>query len=143
MKKFNCLSNEVIILKAFRLIRNEKGSLSIEFIGVLPFYFLFFLLLWQVVASGYAVISIKSAANDGAQMYALTGSYQEALETVNESIGNSSLITNVTIDIPSNGDGRFELKVNARHPLVFIPEKWKSKMSVPIDSTAAGKVMME
>ena len=42
-------------MKKFKGVRNERGSLSIEFLGILPFYFLFFLLLWQVVASGYAV----------------------------------------------------------------------------------------
>ena len=65
-------------MKKFKSIRNEKGSMSIEFLGILPFYFLFFLLLWQVVASGYAVLSLKSAANDGAQVYALTKSHSEA-----------------------------------------------------------------
>ena len=36
-------------MKRFKVVRNERGSLSIEFLGILPFYFLFFLLLWQVV----------------------------------------------------------------------------------------------
>ncbi|WP_060206637.1 hypothetical protein [Sporosarcina koreensis] len=117
--------------------------MSIEFLGILPFYFLFFLLLWQVVASGYAVLSLKSAANDGAQVYALTGSEMQAREAVNESIGNSSLLTNATVTVTSGGNGLFDLKIAARHPLVFIPEKWKSTMSVAIDSKAAGKVMLQ
>lgn len=133
----------VLTLKKFKSIRNERGSMSIEFIGILPFYFLFFLLLWQVVASGYAVLSLKSAANDGAQVYALTGSYSEAVDAVNESIGDSSLITNPLVTVTSGGgDGLFDFKISARHPLVFIPEKWKSTMSVAIDSKAAGKVML-
>ncbi|MGN7387260.1 TadE/TadG family type IV pilus assembly protein [Sporosarcina sp. SAFN-015] len=130
-------------LKKFKSIRNERGSMSIEFIGILPFYFLFFLLLWQVVASGYAVLSLKSAANDGAQVYALTGSEIKAREAVNESIGNSSLLTNATVTVSSGGNGLFDLKISAKHPLVFIPEKWKTTMSVAIDSKAAGKVMLE
>lgn len=133
----------VFTLKKFKSIRNERGSMSIEFIGILPFYFLFFLLLWQVVASGYAVLSLKSAANDGAQVYALTGEYSDAVDAVNESIGNSSLLTNVTVAYPTENNGLFEFKISARHPLVFIPEKWKTTMSVAIDSKAAGKVMLE
>ncbi|MCM3708960.1 pilus assembly protein [Sporosarcina luteola] len=118
--------------------------MSIEFIGILPFYFLFFLLLWQVVASGYAVLSLKSAANDGAQVYALTESYNDAVDAVNKSIGDSSLLTNPLVTVTSDGgDGLFDLKISARHPLVFIPEKWKSTMSVAIDSKAAGKVMLK
>lgn len=124
------------------IIRNEKGSMSIEFLGVLPFYFLFFLLLWQVVASGYAVLSLKSAANDGAQVYALTGNYTDAVETVKESIGSSNLISNVTVSVPPAGNGLFELSISAKHALVFIPEKWKSTMSVPISSKVTGKVML-
>ncbi|MBD7984753.1 pilus assembly protein [Sporosarcina sp. Sa2YVA2] len=132
----------MVTLKKFKLIRNEKGSMSIEFLGVLPFYFLFFLLLWQVVASGYAVLSLKSAANDGAQVYALSGNYNDAVDAVNESIGSSSLINDVAVSVPSAGNGLFELNITAQHPLVFIPEKWKSTMSVPISSKVAGKVML-
>lgn len=133
----------VITLNKFKTIRNERGSMSIEFLGILPFYFLFFLLLWQVVASGYAVISLKSAANDGAQVYALTKDPTKASEAVEKSIGNSSLITNPHVTVTSGGDGLFDLKISAKHPLVFIPEKWKSTMSVSIDSKVAGKVMLE
>ena len=129
-------------MKKFKSIRNEKGSMSIEFLGILPFYFLFFLLLWQVVASGYAVLSLKSAANDGAQVYALTKSHSEAEEAVKKSIGNSSLLTEATVSVSSTGNGLFDLKISARHPLVFIPEKWKSTMSVAISSEATGKVML-
>lgn len=129
-------------MKKQSVIGNEKGSMSIEFLGVLPFYFLFFLLLWQVVASGYAVLSLKSAANDGAQVYALSGNYTDAVDAVNESIGSSSLINDVAVSVPSAGNGLFELNITAQHPLVFIPEKWKSTMSVPISSKVAGKVML-
>lgn len=129
-------------MKKFKSIRNEKGSMSIEFLGILPFYFLFFLLLWQVVASGYAVLSLKSAANDGAQVYALTGDYDDAVKAVEKSIGSSNLITDISVPYPTKKDGLFEFKITAKHPLVFIPKKWKSTMSVAIDSKATGKVML-
>ena len=137
------MNEGVITLKKFKSIRNERGSMSIEFIGILPFYFMFFLLLWQVVASGYAVLSLKSAANDGAQVYALTGDYREAVDAVKESIGDSSLLTNPLVTVSSGGPGLFDLKISAKHSLVFIPEKYKSKMSVPINSEATGKVMLQ
>lgn len=130
-------------MKRFKVVRNERGSLSIEFLGILPFYFLFFLLLWQVVASGYAVLSLKSAANDGAQMYAVSGDYMEASDTVLESIGGSSLLTGATVSVTPAGSNLFELEVQASHPLVFIPQKWKSTMAVPIKSSVSGKVMLQ
>ena len=129
-------------MKRLKIIRNEKGSLSIEFLGILPFYFLFFLLLWQVVASGYAVLHLKSAANDGAQMFAITDSFMEAKDTVMESIGGSNLLKEANVNITLTGDNLFELQIEANHPLVFIPEKWKSTMSVPIKSTVSGKVLL-
>ena len=69
-------------MKVRRLIKDEKGSLSIEFLGILPLYFLLFLLLWQVVASGYAVISLKAAASDAAQVYAVSEDYYETKEVI-------------------------------------------------------------
>ncbi len=129
-------------MKRLKIIRNEKGSLSIEFLGILPFYFLFFLLLWQVVASGYAVLHLKTAANDGAQMYAITDSYMEAKDTVMESIGGSNLLKDANVNVTPTGNNLFELQIEANHPLVFIPEKWKSTMSVPIKTTVSGKVML-
>ena len=130
-------------MKRLKIIRNEKGSLSIEFLGILPFYFLFFLLLWQVVASGYAVLHLKSAANDGAQMYAITGSYIDAKDTIMESIGGSNLLKEAKVNITPVVSNLFELQIEANHSLVFIPEKWKSTMSVPIKSTVSGKVMLQ
>lgn len=123
-----------------KALRNEKGALSIEFLGILPFYFLFFLLLWQVVASGYAVMSLKSAANDGASVYALTESISEAESTVMQSIGSSSLLTGTSVSVSPQGSGSFTITVSAQHPLVFVPTEWKQQTAVSLNSKAAGKV---
>ena len=65
-------------MKRFHVVRNEKGSLSIDFQAscLFPFYFsCCFGKSWHPVTP---VLSLKSAANDGAQMYAITGNYTEA-----------------------------------------------------------------
>lgn len=127
-----------------RVLKDERGSLSIEFLGILPFYFLFFLLLWQVVASGYAVLSLKAAANDGAQVYSVTGDYYETLEAVNKSIGGGSLIQNhtVTVNLVPGSSDLFEVKINASHPLVFLPDSWKKSTMISLESTATGKELV-
>jgi len=129
-------------MKGIKGLKNEKGALSIEFLGILPFYFLFFLLLWQVVASGYAVLSLKSAANDGASVYAMTENASEAQNAVMQSIGSSSLLTGSSVAITPQGNGAFTLTVNAQHPLVFVPTEWKKQTSVSLNSKAAGKVFV-
>lgn len=128
-------------MKMKRILKEERGSLSIEFLGILPFYFLFFLLLWQVVASGYAILSLKAAANDGAQVYSVTGDYYETLEAVNKSIGGGSLIQNhtVTVNLVSGHSDLFEVKINASHPLVFLPDSWQNSTMISLESTATGK----
>lgn len=130
-------------MKMKRILKEERGSLSIEFLGILPFYFLFFLLLWQVVASGYAVLSLKAAANDGAHVYSVTGDYYETLEAVNKSIGGGSLIQNhtVTVNLVGHSD-LFEVKINASHPLVFLPDSWQNSTMISLESTATGKELV-
>ena len=129
-------------MKGLKAVRNEKGALSIEFLGILPFYFLFFLLLWQVVASGYAVLSLKSAANDAASVYALTANVNEAQSAMQQSIGGSSLLTGTSISVTPEGNGTFTLTVSADHPLVFVPAEWKKQTAVSLNSKASGKVFV-
>ena len=131
-------------MKVRRLIKDEKGSLSIEFLGILPLYFLLFLLLWQVVASGYAVISLKAAASDAAQVYAVSEDYYEAKEVIDQSIGGSSILRNhhFVIQKVSGSADLFEIKITARHPLVFLPNSIAKRTAFTIDSKATGKVLV-
>ena len=129
-------------MKQLKVLKNEKGALSIEFLGILPFYFLLFLLLWQVVASGYAILSLKSAANDGASVYAMTDDVSEAESAVLQSIGGSGLLSNPSISINSQSNGNFTISINADHPLVFVPAQWKTQTAVSLNSKAAGKVFV-
>lgn len=129
-------------MKDLSYIKNEKGAISFEFLGILPFYFLFFLLLWQVVASGFAVMTLKSAANDGALEYALTQSEYEATQTVLKSIGGSELLANPSVIVSTDPNDSFTLQVTVTHPLVFVPSQWRSATSVSLNSKAIGKVLV-
>ena len=131
-------------MKVRKLLKDERGSLSIEFLGILPLYFLLFLLLWQVVASGYAVISLKAVASDAAQVYAVSEDYYEKKEVVDHSLGGSSLLKNHSFVIQNvhGSAALFEIKITARHPLVFLPDSMANLASISIDSKATGKVLV-
>ena len=125
-------------------IKNERGSLSIEFLGILPFYFLFFLLLWQVVASGYAIIHLKSVASDAAKIYAASEDYYETKDLIDEAIGDSELLKNHTFEIRKDiyNPALFVITLEANHSLVFLPGEFKQKVPIKLDSKATGKVLV-
>ncbi|GIP41195.1 hypothetical protein J31TS4_44750 [Paenibacillus sp. J31TS4] len=121
-------------------ISDEKGAVSIEFLGVLPYFFLFFLLLWQAVASGYAVVTARSAANEAAKVYAMTKSQTEAEAMARTIIGGSENLQFQHLSISPSGKS-FELKLETSHGIVFIPEAWRPAASLSFTQTAAGRVI--
>ena len=122
--------------------QNEAGAVSIEFLGILPFFFMFFLLLWQVVGTGYAVLTAKTAVNDAAKEYAITGNYYEASEAAKKSIGSSSVIKYKRIEIPvSDSSGRFEIELYTDHYFTFVPDKWKKQTTIEFKQEAFGKLL--
>lgn len=124
-------------------LNNEKGAITFEFLGILPFFFMFFLLLWQVVASGYAVFTAKTAVNNAAKTFAATNDINEAQQVAIETIGTSSVISYKDMQVIFlDGQGKFELKLFADHQLVFVPSNWKSKTSLAFDQEAIGKVLV-
>ncbi|MBW3110723.1 MULTISPECIES: pilus assembly protein [Bacillaceae] len=130
--------------KYFKKVNNEKGALTFEFLGILPFFFMFFLLLWQVVASGYAIYTVKTAVNEGAKSYSATKDALEAENTVKKAIGASNVITydGMSITTP-DVNGKFEINVKVEHPLVFIPKQWKDETALSFDQSAVGQVLVE
>lgn len=124
-----------------RILSNERGAISIEFLGVLPFYFLFFLILWQAVSTGYAIMTTKTAVNEAAKYYAVTGDETEALSIISDVIGTTDFIQVSSKNISYNPSTEsFEVSVSASHPLVFVPDKWKPSMPVPINVETTGRL---
>ncbi|WP_423408449.1 pilus assembly protein [Heyndrickxia sp. MSNUG] len=124
-------------------LNNERGAITFEFLGILPFFFMFFLLLWQVVASGYAVFTAKTAVNNAAKTFAATNDINEAEQVAIQTIGTSSVINYKNMQVVFlDGQGKFEMKLSANHPLVFVPSPWKSAASLDLNQEAIGKVMV-
>lgn len=122
--------------------QNEKGSISIEFLGILPFFFMFFLLLWQVVASGYAVFTAKTAVNNAAKVYAASNNTAEAVLEAKETLGHSDVIRYKSLVPVSLGNGKFKLVLHTEHLLTFVPDQWKEKASLDLEQEAVGKVLV-
>ncbi|XXM72018.1 TadE/TadG family type IV pilus assembly protein [Lysinibacillus sphaericus] len=125
-----------------RLLKNNKGSISLEFIGVLPFFFLFMLLVFQGFVLGYALITSQSAVNEAAKVYAEGDTLTESKEAAQKIVGNSSYLTLNSLTIPSqDSDGDFEVRANVSIDLMFIPDKWKSISSITFNQSASSRVI--
>lgn len=123
-------------------LNNEKGSMSIEFIGILPFLFLFMLLLWQVVASGVAIISTQSAVNEAAKVYAVSQDVDEARTKAQEIVGSGDFATYTSFSIPSiDSNGSFDAQLNVNLYLAFLPDDWKDDVPIPFSITTSSRVM--
>jgi Flp pilus assembly protein TadG len=125
-----------------RLFKNNKGSISLEFIGVLPFFFLFMLLVFQGFVLGYALITSQSAVNEAAKVYAEGDTLTESRKAAQKIVGNSSYLTLNSLTIPSQDtDGDFEVRANVSIDLMFIPDKWKSISSITFNQSASSRVI--
>lgn len=121
--------------------QNEEGAISIEFLGILPFFFMFFLLLWQVVGTGYAVFTAKTAANDAAKTFAATDDLTEAINAAKDSIGTSNVLKYKNLTTPEYANGNFKLVLYTEHTLSFIPDRWKKHATFELNEEAYGKVL--
>lgn len=127
------------VLKGNGRLANEKGAISIEFLGILPFYFLFFLILWQAVSTGYAIMSTKTAVNEAAKYYAVTGDEIATKEKIKNAIGSQTFMIYHDTDVVHSGP-TFQIEVKADHSIVFIPDRWKDRATIPIVEKATGRL---
>lgn len=122
-------------------LSNERGAISIEFLGVLPFYFFFFLILWQAVSTGYVIMTAKTAVNEAAKYYAMTEDAVEAKLMISNVLATTSLIeeSNISVGPHPEKAEMFVVSVSATQPLVFVPDLWKEKASLPIEVKTVGR----
>lgn len=119
-------------------LKNEKGSLSIEFLGLVPFLFLFFLLLWQVVISGHTIYLAQTAVNEAAKVYSVTEDRTQAENVIREFTNSSDAIRYTNFAITSDANNYFEVSITAQHRLVFVPS---SVGELPLAHGTFGRVI--
>ncbi|MFD2368589.1 TadE/TadG family type IV pilus assembly protein [Brevibacillus sp. GCM10020057] len=109
----------------------ERGSATVEFIGILPFVFLILLILWQFLTGVYAVIIAQAAANEAAKVYAVTGEAGEALEAARHIVGSAGggIAYNGGESGISSDGSYFTAKVGVQMELIFLPDFIRQNMS--------------
>ncbi|MBP1930697.1 TadE/TadG family type IV pilus assembly protein [Ammoniphilus resinae] len=65
-----------------RWLKNERGSQAIEFVAVLPLFFLMIAIVWQFTIAAGAKMTVEAAAMDGARMAIVDGDYVSAATNV-------------------------------------------------------------
>ncbi|WP_280771162.1 TadE/TadG family type IV pilus assembly protein [Salipaludibacillus daqingensis] len=125
-----------------RYLQKQNGSMTIEFIGVLPYFFLIFVLLWQVVASGIAVVTTQNALNEASKTYSLTENYTEAQAVASDIIGNSDIVSMHSFNIdPGINSNEYDLEIEIVHGLIFIPEIWRENTSINFSHSTSGRLL--
>lgn len=122
--------------------RDEDGSATIEFIGILPLVFIMMLVLWQFLVSVHGIIVTQSAVNEAAKVYSITESSAEAsaaAQNIIQTAGSYITFSNA----PITGSDQFTAQVSVTIDLVFLPEKifGMNKPSFTYSSQASGKVI--
>lgn len=129
------------MLQMKKRICEEKGSFTLEFLMVFPYYLFFFLILWQAVASGITIMQAQSAVNEAAKLYSITNDEDEARTVAEKIIGHSDIMTFENFDIPPHSGKEFVAEVKLRHGLVFVPKEWRKVASVKLTHSATGRVI--
>lgn len=112
-------------------LNNEQGSITVEFIGILPFVFLILLILWQFLTGVYAVIIAQSAANEAAKVYSITKNGGEALDAARrivETAGGGISYNGGGSSVSADGS-YFTATVGLHMELFFLPDFIKRNMS--------------
>ena len=109
-------------------IRDEKGSMTIEFLAVLPLVFLILMVCWQFLIGVYAVITAQSAANEAAKVYAITRDSGEALAAAETVVAAAGGGIGYVSGFISNGN-YFTAEVKVAVDLIFIPSLMRDNMA--------------
>lgn len=113
------------------LFRNEQGSLSIEFIGLLPFVIILFLIIWQLIGTGTSLLMAQKAVNESAKVYSITKDTSDAERAVRNIIGSNSSMNYTNFSVQYEGDKYFNVKFDANYKIVFLPERWRKTFTIP------------
>src|SRR5699024_204669 len=121
--------------------KNEDGSLSIEFMGLLPFVLILFLVLWQLIGTGSSLLMAQKAISESAKVYSITEDRGEAENAVREIIGDSSSLDYSQFNIVEEGDGYFRVKFIGNYKAVFLPLEWQEKYAFEVPHQSYSRVI--
>jgi Flp pilus assembly protein TadG len=88
----------------FKALKARKGSVTIEFVFLIPLFIFMALFLWQVALAGLAVIQTESALRDAVRVAAVTGDVNKARQQAYSSFGSSANYNLSKVNVSINDD---------------------------------------
>lgn len=121
---------------------DEKGSATIEFLGMVPIIFLTLMIVWQFIAGIHGLMVAESAANEAAKVYSVTADAGDASAAA-EKIVNSSGSYISYGGTPISGTNQFTASVNISIDFVFLPAEFfpGGKPTFSYTADTSGKVI--
>ena len=71
----------------------------------------------------------------------MTGSVTEARDAAQDALGSGDIIQYQNFYRVSTGPRTFEVVLEVRHGLVFVPPDWRNSASIPFTQKATGRLM--
>src|SRR5699024_2525517 len=122
-----------------RRFKNEDGSATIEFLGILPLALLLLMIIWQFIVGINGVLVTQSAANEYAKVYSITqnaGEASAAADNILSTAGN--YLQSQGVSVSNLGSKEFTAEANVNIRLVFLPSELFGYTipSIPYSATA-------
>ncbi|NGQ97037.1 pilus assembly protein [Brevibacillus sp. SYP-B805] len=111
-----------------RFPNDENGSVTIEFLGILPLVFFIMLICWQFLVGVYAVITAQAAANEAAKVYAVTRDTQAAMDAAENVVAAAGGGIGFASGNIAEVGSYFTAEVSVTVDLVFLPDMIRDNM---------------
>ncbi|WP_010098593.1 TadE/TadG family type IV pilus assembly protein [Ornithinibacillus scapharcae] len=123
--------------------KSERGSATLEFIGIVPLAFLLLAIIIQFVVIVNAALITQSAANEAASVYSVTKSESEATNAANKILNATGDYLSGSASIAATGEKDFDATVNVQIDLFLLPESIGGYIIplLPYSATASGRVI--
>lgn len=112
----------------------RRGASTIEFIVILPLFFLLGLVVWQLVLAGLAVVDTQAAVRDATRVASTSGDEKKAVKEGKSSFGSPSGYSLKKFKVDINGDTVLA-KATTQIPVIFMdtsPFTYRTKSEAPL-----------
>ncbi|GEN44519.1 TadE/TadG family type IV pilus assembly protein [Alkalibacillus haloalkaliphilus] len=125
------------------LVRNDKGSVTIEFLGIIPLVLILLAVLIQFIVGVNGYLVAQSAANEYAKVYSVTQSSTEASSAANRILTSTGDYLEGSVSSLNVTGKNFDADINVSISLIFLPDEilgW-STPSISFTTSAPGRVI--
>ncbi|MEW4371507.1 TadE/TadG family type IV pilus assembly protein [Paenibacillus kandeliae] len=118
-------------------LQNERGAQAIEFVGVLPLFFLMVLIVFQFASAAITAVTVKQAVMEGARAAMVEQSGESGYQTaIRNFAGNYKIADMSKSEYSSGGNTYVTVKVTLESPMLSSNLFDTSGLSIPISSSA-------